>query len=51
MDARCGDGHIAINVLNDYIPECMVYAVDDYASSIDALKDYKKENNLKTDTS
>ncbi len=46
MDAGCGDGHIAIKALRDYIPEGRAYAVDNYLPSIDALNDYKKENNL-----
>jgi ubiquinone/menaquinone biosynthesis C-methylase UbiE len=46
MDAGCGDGHIAIKALNDYLPNGLVYAVDNYDISIRELEDYKKENNL-----
>jgi ubiquinone/menaquinone biosynthesis C-methylase UbiE len=46
MDAGCGDGHIAIKALNDYLPNGLVYAIDNYDISIRELEDYKKENNL-----
>jgi ubiquinone/menaquinone biosynthesis C-methylase UbiE len=46
MDAGCGDGHIAIKALNDYLPNGLVYAVDNYDISIRELEDYKTENNL-----
>ena len=46
MDAGCGDGHIAIKVLNDYIDEGMVYAVDVYDASIEDMENYKQENNI-----
>ena len=47
MDAGCGDGHIAIKALDDYLPNGFVYAVDNYAPSIDELEEYKAKNNLK----
>ena len=46
MDAGCGDGHIAIKALEDYLPEGMAYAVDNYELSIVELYEYKAENNL-----
>ena len=46
MDAGCGDGHIAIKVLEDYNHEGLVYAVDVYDSSIEDMETYKKENNV-----
>ena len=46
MDAGCGDGHIAIKALKDYLPDGMAYAVDNYDISINELEEYKKENNL-----
>ena len=46
MDAGCGDGHIAIKALNDYLPNGMAYAVDNYDISIKELEEYKQENNL-----
>jgi ubiquinone/menaquinone biosynthesis C-methylase UbiE len=46
MDAGCGDGHIAIKALNDYLPNGLVYAIDNYDVSIRELEDYKTENNL-----
>lgn len=46
MDAGCGDGHIAIKALEDYLPEGMAYAVDNYEPSIVELDEYKAENNL-----
>ena len=46
MDAGCGDGHIAIKALQDYLPDGMAYAVDNYDISIKELEEYKKENNI-----
>lgn len=46
MDAGCGDGHIAMKVLNEYITEGMVYAVDIYNDSIEDMETYKKKNNI-----
>ena len=46
MDAGCGDGHIAIKALKDYIPNGLAYAVDSYGPSIEELEEYKAENNL-----
>ena len=46
MDAGCGDGHIAIKVLNEYINDGLVYAVDIYDASIEDMETYKKENNI-----
>jgi len=46
MDAGCGDGHIAIKVLEDYNHEGQVYAVDIYDESIEDMDKYKNENNV-----
>ena len=46
MDAGCGDGHIAIKVLEDYNHKGTVYAVDIYDASIEDMETYKKENNV-----
>lgn len=46
MDAGCGDGHIAIKVLEEYLPDGEVYAVDIYDASIEDMETYKKENNV-----
>ncbi len=46
MDAGCGDGHIAIEVLENYIDSGLVYAVDVYDASIEDMETYKKENDV-----
>lgn len=46
MDAGCGDGHIAINAL-EYVKDGNVYGLDVYEPSIEDLKKYKDENNVK----
>ena len=46
MDAGCGDGHIAIKVVEEYLPNGTVYAVDAYDASIEDMETYKKENNI-----
>ena len=46
MDAGCGDGHIAIKVLEDYNHKGTVYAVDIYDASIEDMEKYKAENNV-----
>ena len=46
MDAGCGDGHIAIKVIEEYLPDGEVYAVDVYDASIEDMETYKKENNV-----
>ena len=46
MDAGCGDGHIAIKVLEDYNHKGQVYAVDVYDASIEDMDAYKTENNV-----
>ena len=46
MDAECGDGHIAIKAIEDYLPDGCAYAVDNYPPSIEELEGYKSENNL-----
>ena len=46
MDAGCGDGHIAIKVLNEYISDGLVYAVVIYDASIEDMETYKQENNV-----
>ena len=42
MDAGCGDGHIAIKAIEEYLPDGFVYAVDNYDPSIEELQAYKK---------
>ena len=46
MDAGCGDGHIAIKLLDEYIDSGTVYAVDVYDASIEDMEKYKLENNV-----
>ena len=46
MDAGCGDGHIAIKVVEEYLPDGTVYAVDVYDASIEDMEAYKAENNV-----
>lgn len=46
MDAGCGDGHIAIKAIEDYLPDGIAYAVDNYGPSIEELQVFKAENNL-----
>lgn len=46
MDAGCGDGHIAIKAIEEYLPNGHVYAVDVYDASIEDMETYKKENNI-----
>ena len=46
MDAGCGDGHIAIKALKDYLPDGTAYAVDNHKESIDEIESYIKENDL-----
>ncbi len=46
MDAGCGDGHIAIKAIQDYVPDGLAYAVDNYEPSIEELDEYKAKNNL-----
>ena len=46
MDLGCGDGHIAIKVVEEYLPDGTVYAVDVYDASIEDMETYKKENNI-----
>ena len=46
MDAGCGDGHIAIKILEDYNHNGIVYAVDVYDASIEDMEAYKNENNV-----
>ena len=46
MDAGCGDGHIAIKVLDEYISDGKVYAVDVYDASIEDMETYKQKNNI-----
>ena len=46
MDAGCGDGHISIRAIDEYLPEGVVYAVNFYKEAIDDLTDYKKDNNI-----
>ena len=44
MDAGCGDGHIAIKVIEEYLPRGTVYAVDVYGESIEDMETYKNGN-------
>ena len=46
MDAGCGDGHVAIKALKDYITDGTVYALDIYEPSIEDMLKYKEENNI-----
>ena len=46
MDAGCGDGHIAIKVVEEYLPDGQVYAVDIYDASIEDMETYKSKNNV-----
>ena len=46
MDAGCGDGHIAIKVVEEYLADGTVYAVDVYDASIEDMETYKSENNV-----
>ncbi len=46
MDAGCGDGHIAIKLLDEYITSGTVYAVDIYDASIEDMEKYRLENNI-----
>ena len=46
MDAGCGDGHIAIKVLEEYNHMGMVYAVDVYDASIEDMEKYKADNDV-----
>ena len=46
MDAGCGEGHIAIKVVEEYLPDGTVYAVDVYDASIEDMEAYKAENNV-----
>ena len=46
MDAGCGDGHNAIKVVEEYLPNGTVYAVDVYDASIEDMEKYKLENNV-----
>ena len=46
MDAGCGDGHIAIKLLDEYIDSGCVYAVDIYDASIEDMEKYKAENSV-----
>ena len=38
MDAGCGDGHIAIKAIEEYLPNGNVYAVDIYDASIEDME-------------
>ena len=46
MDAGCGDGHISIRAIDEYLPDGCVYAIDFYKPSIEDLKAYKNENDI-----
>ena len=44
MDAGCGDGHIAIKLLEEYNHKGIVYAVDVYGASIEDMEKYRIKN-------
>jgi ubiquinone/menaquinone biosynthesis C-methylase UbiE len=44
LDAGCGDGHIAIKAIEEYLPNGTAYAVDVHDKSIEILKSYNNEN-------
>lgn len=46
MDLGCGDGHIALKALKDYLPDGSAYAVDVYDVAIEELNALKEENNI-----
>lgn len=46
MDLGCGDGHIAIKAIKDYLPDGNVYAVDVYDVAINELNAYINENGI-----
>lgn len=46
MDAGCGDGHISIRAVDEYLPDGLVYAVDFYSPAIEYLKGYVKDNDV-----
>lgn len=46
MDAGCGDGHIAVRALEEFIPDGKAYAVDVYSPCIENLKDYAEKNSI-----
>ncbi len=46
MDAGCGDGHISIKLLNEYITSGVVYAVDIYDASIEDMEKFKSDINI-----
>ena len=46
MDAGCGDGHISIKLLNEYITSGVVYAVDIYDASIEDMEKFKSDNKI-----
>ena len=44
MDAGCGDGHIAIRAIEEYLPDGTAYGVDIHDDSIEVLKEYENDN-------
>ena len=46
MDAGCGDGHIAITAVKNYLPDGMVYAVDNYEPAINELEEFISQNSI-----
>jgi ubiquinone/menaquinone biosynthesis C-methylase UbiE len=46
MDAGCGDGHIAITAVKNYLPDGMVYAVDNYEPAINELEEFISQNGI-----
>ena len=46
MDAGCGDGHIAITAVKNYLPDGMAYAVDNYEPAINELEEFISQNSI-----
>lgn len=46
MDAGCGDGHIAITAVKNYLPDGMVYAVDNYEPAINELEEFISQKGI-----
>ena len=46
MDAGCGDGHIAITAVKNYLPDGMAYAVDNYEPAINELEEFISQKGI-----
>ena len=46
LDAGCGDGYISKKVVDKYLSNGKVYAVDLFSQSISELQEYVDENNI-----